>query len=135
VWLVRLIRDQWKVSNTGVEKKSTSVWAILYLFQIRSLYLSPDERAEALTTLSQIMSKNNVFCLGSRDCLSQTSRPVVRHAHQGLPILLARARGSNVPIGSQRSIGERTISLRSQYQVARTAHTVANAAIAPARNV
>jgi hypothetical protein len=57
VRLERLMADEldhYVISETGLIReleKSTTGWATLYLFQTRSHYQSPEDRAEALTTL------------------------------------------------------------------------------------
>jgi hypothetical protein len=46
--------DYYVISETNLIReleKSTTEWATLYLFQTRSHYQSPEDRAEALTTL------------------------------------------------------------------------------------
>jgi hypothetical protein len=55
VWLEKLMGDEldyYIIEETNVTReleKSTTEWETLYLYQIRSRYLNPDSRAEALT--------------------------------------------------------------------------------------
>jgi hypothetical protein len=73
--------------------------------------------------------------------MSQTTCPIVKHAHRGPATSTSRSdanvptRGSNVPVRSQRSIGERTDILTRQLTTAMAAHSAANAAIVPAHNL
>ena len=146
------------IAETGFVRemeKYTMEWTTLYLFQTQSTYQPRDDRALAISTLLRERETTT-----ERTFTSKTLQGVTDNIHErrgigsttkGIPTR-GRARpegpatstsrsdanvptrGSNVPVGSQRSIGERTNNLRNQFQTAMTAHTAANAAIAPARN-
>jgi hypothetical protein len=158
VWLEGLILDEleyYVISETGLIRelgKSTTEWATLYLFQTQIHYLSPEDRAPALTTLFQkrdvktgrtfrkqglhevtdsltaIWTSVGPVQTRTAPSRSQARPPGPAHSTSQSEANLP-ARGSNAPSGSQRSNSERILVLRQQLDQAMVVNRTAQAQV------
>jgi hypothetical protein len=162
-WLEGLLTnslEKYIIAETAFVREmesSTREWTTLYLFQTQSNYRSRDDRALALSnllreresqvdrTFESITLQDGTDDIHERRGIGSKSKGIPTRSQprpEGPGTSTSRSdanvparQGSNVPVRSQRSIGERTDTLTRQLATAMSAHSAANAAIVPARDL